>query len=145
MPIDIAHTTSIAIASNILRDGFRIPRYGIMEDRCANFWETHLGSNQAAATGCVLWFTWDDEHVDANGLELSQMRPGILYRDNAWRSVIIPDTVTGLKFRGVDISFPDVDAADLESELDDVKSFQKSLLHYKRSKNRFVPVRVAEA
>src|ERR1700732_421947 len=109
MPIDIAHTTSIAIANNILRDGFRIPRFVIMEDRCANFWETRLGSNQAAATGCVLWFTWNNEYLDANGLQLSQMRPGILYRATAWRSVIVPDTVTGLKFHGADISFPDVD------------------------------------
>ena len=144
MPIDIAHTTSIVIATNILRDGFRIPRFANLEDYCVNFWETDLGSNQTAATGCVLWFAWNGDHVDPEGLQLFQMGPGILYRDT-WRSVLVPDTVTGLKFRGADISFPDVDADDRESRLKDLKSFRKSLSHYEGSKNRFVPVRVAKA
>jgi hypothetical protein len=143
MPIDIAHTTSIARATSILRDGFRIPLFAILEDYCANFWETDIGPNEPAARGCVLWFAWNGDYVVGEGLQISQMRPGILYRDT-WRSVLVHDTVTGLKLCGAEISSPDVDTEDLEFRLNEVKSFRESLLHA-TSKGRFVPVRVAAA
>lgn len=98
--IELHHLTGLANARNIIKDSFRVPYNNLMEDRCANFYEGSRLSSKAENTGCTLTFEWYGQIVEdpTDEIRLITMTPGVLYRKK-WRSVIVPDTLEGLKFR----------------------------------------------
>lgn len=108
----IFHETSLECARAIVQDGFRVPPDMIEQDQCANLYEGRL-SSEARNTGCRMVFEWAGGPAEEfSGRSVSDMQPGILYRQNwsgggLWRLALRPGTDAGLTFVRADFAADD--------------------------------------
>lgn len=99
--VRLFHQTSVSIACAILEEGFRISRHPIAEDWCANFTEQMHSQYLFENTGCILEFNWAGPVENVFPDEPKDVKTDILYRQGAWRSILIPPTATRLTFSRV--------------------------------------------
>lgn len=120
----LSHFTSAVSAIAIVTDAFRINGGQLTEDRCACFSDPQTTiRNHTSSKECELKFEWhgDIREVSRN-FELSKAEPNILYIQERWRCIIIPNTTTGLEFIDYEIN---------TNKLPDFRRFHEKLFRSK--------------